>query len=346
MNPQFGGKLTAQHLRAFERSKAWNGKIFENQTLTAMDVHLRTMPDIMKENFRDKEKKSPPEALDILPLTPSAFTASPDKPKFVWYGHSVLLLQLNGKNLLIDPMFGSNASPLPPFSVKRFSNNTLDLIDTLPPIDAVLLTHDHYDHLDYNSMKRIIPKVNTYLTALGVGRHLERWGVPSEQITEFDWWEDTEFQDIRITFTPSRHFSGRGPFDRAKSLWGGWILETGEHKIYLSGDGGYDSVFKQVGEKYGPFDWAFMECGQYNKYWHQIHMYPEESVQAAQDAMAHVAIPVHWGGFSLAPHAWNDPIIRFTEEAAKKGLQTFTPRLGDVVTMGDPVEGQEWWKGI
>jgi L-ascorbate metabolism protein UlaG (beta-lactamase superfamily) len=172
---------------------------------------------------------------------------------------------------------------------------------------------------------------------------LESWGIPAEQITEFDWWQETEFQGIQITFTPSRHFSGRGLFDRAKSLWGGWVFQTATQRIYWSGDGGYDTHFKEVGEKYGPFDWAFVECGQYNPNWHQIHMYPEEAVQALEDVGARVGIPVHWGGFALALHSWKDPVERFVAEADRKGIAVCTPRIGEIVSLGIDPAPKDWW---
>ncbi len=168
------------------------------------------------------------------------------------------------------------------FSLKRLvrnGENTLNLVEQLPTLDAILLTHDHYDHLDLESIRRLKNKTENWLVALGVGRHLEKWGIPKNSITEFGWWQKVDFLGIEITATPSRHFSGRGPFDRAKSLWCGWVFKSANHAIYWSGDGGYGEHFKEIGERLGPFDWGFMECGQYNERWHQIHMYPEDRHQ-------------------------------------------------------------------
>jgi L-ascorbate metabolism protein UlaG (beta-lactamase superfamily) len=209
-----------------------------------------------------------------------------------------------------------------------------------------LLTHDHYDHIDLDSINKLIPKVKTWFVALGVSRHLEHWGVPENQITEFDWWDSIEFQGIQITFTPSRHFSGRGIADRAKSLWGGWVFKTPNHNIYWSGDGGYGPHFKEIGEKFGPFDWGFMECGQYNEHWHAIHLYPEEAVQAALDAQVKVATPVHWGGFSLALHSWKDPIERFYAEAKSQNLKMIAPEIGEVVEVNDTATPRTWWTNL
>ena len=195
-----------------------------------------------------------------------------------------MLMRVNNKTILIDPMLGPDAAPIAPFKSKRFSESTLSLIDQFPEIDLLLLSHDHYDHLDLASIKKLKPKVKQYYVALGCGRHLEHWGIDPVQIREFDWWDNASFEAINITFTPSRHFSGRGLRDRFKSLWGGWVFKTETESIYFSGDGGYGKHFKEVGEKLGPFDFGIMECGQYNEQWHQIHMYPEEAIQAAIDA--------------------------------------------------------------
>lgn len=346
IHPQFGGSVRKADLEKFRNSPQWNGKKFRNLSATTMNVNLKTLPKLLKENFTNTEERMPNQPLPIIGFDKVAFTNDIAEPKFIWYGHSVLLMRLMGKNILIDPMFGDNASPIAPFKTKRFSENTLELIDSLPDIDAIFITHDHYDHIDYKSLLKLIPKVENWFVALGVSRHLEKWGLEASKVKEFDWWEEGEFNEISFAFTPSRHFSGRGAFDRAKSLWGGWVFRTSEHSIYWSGDGGYDHHFDKVGEKYGPFDVMFVECGQYNEHWHQIHLYPEEAVKAAIDAKASIAIPVHWGAFSLAPHHWKDPIIRFENEALAQEQQHFTPSLGQVFGLSDMENHNPWWKKI
>jgi L-ascorbate metabolism protein UlaG (beta-lactamase superfamily) len=340
---QFGGKIRKEHINRYERSKHWDGEKFNNLSETTMNVNASRIPGLLKKQLTGRALRSPAKTIPILPLDNRWTDDGVNLPRFIWYGHSVLLLQLEGLNLLIDPMFGQDASPIAPMSTKRFSDHTLDLIDSLPNIDAVLLTHDHYDHLDYKSITRLRAKAETYLVALGVARHLERWDIPLGQITEFDWWDEKTFNGIRLIFTPSRHFSGRGPVDRSKSLWGGWVFQTKNHRIYWSGDGGYDKHFGEVGRRYGPFDWSFIECGQYTEMWHQIHMMPEESVQAALDAGTRTAIPVHWGGFTLAMHHWTDPVNRFLIEAQKLNQVVCCPHPGQVVTMGDTFS-EPWWQ--
>ena len=342
-HPQFGAKASKEHPSRYHESDAWDGKKFVNLQHTSMNIGIGDIPGLLRKQFTAPER-NPSSPLPIKPFDAAAFEANHDKPKFVWYGHSVLLLQINGLNFLIDPMLGPNAAPVAPFPVKRFSKGSLDIIDTLPPLDAILLTHDHYDHLDYASIKKLKSKTDTWLVALGVGRHLEKWGVSGAQITEFDWWDNIDFQEISLTFTPSRHFSGRGLGDRAKSLWGGWVFVTTAHKIYWSGDGGHGTHFQEIGKRFGSFDWAFLECGQYNPLWHQIHMLPDEAAQAGVDVQAAVSIPVHWGGFSLALHTWYDPVEAFVAESQKLGLSIVLPQIGEVVEMGEDYPGKAWWE--
>ena len=345
-NSQFGGSVSPTLLSRYAKSPQWDGKKFVNQSPTVMDINLASLPGLIREQLSNTAVRSPRQPLPILPFNETLFQSEPDTPKFVWYGHSVLLLQIHGRNLLIDPMLGPDAAPIAPFASRRFSKNALEVIDHLPPLDAVLMTHDHYDHLDHASIQRLKSKTDTWLVALGVGRHLERWGISPDQITEFDWWQELDFHGITLTFTPSRHFSGRGLTDRAKSLWGGWVFTTKASRIYWSGDGGYDGHFAEVGKRLGPFDWAFMECGQYNERWHAIHMYPEEAVQAAQDAGAKVSIPVHWGGFALALHTWQDPAERFWEAAQTNEVEICTPQIGEVVLMGQEAGRGAWWREV
>lgn len=226
-----------------------------------MDISLASLPKLLYKQIFDRKGREPKAKLPILPFDRNAFLTPSDKAKFVWYGHSVVLMRMNNKTILIDPMLGNDTSPIAPFATKRFSENALNVIDDFPEIDLLILTHDHYDHLDLDSIEKLKPKVKQYFVALGVERHLVKWGIPEAKITEFDWWDMQTFADISITFTPTRHFSGRGLTDRAKSLWGGWAFKTETENIWFSGDSGYGEHFKTVGEKLGPFDFAFMECG-------------------------------------------------------------------------------------
>jgi L-ascorbate metabolism protein UlaG (beta-lactamase superfamily) len=282
--------------------------------------------------------------LPVQPFDKSSFLALDDEIKYIWYGHSVLLFRINHKTILIDPMFGDNCSPIAPFPTKRFSENTIDIIETLPEIDLIMLSHDHYDHLDLASIEKLKSKTKLFWVALGVKRHLVRWGIEESRIVEFDWWDEKQFEGIAITYTPTRHFSGRGLSDRLKSLWGGWVLNNQKSKIWFSGDGGYGAHFKEIGERLGPFDLGFMECGQYNDYWHDIHLFPDESAQAAEDACAKKVIPVHWGAFPLSfQHEWYTPPTGFHAETQKRSIPAIFPELGKMYSLADnPTD--LWWK--
>lgn len=344
MTKQFGGKVGTRHKAQYEKSPYWQQGKFVNLVETKMDFSLQDMPKMLYKQFFEAKGRIPEQPLAVKPFNKEMFLQPETEPKMIWYGHSVVLLRWMNKTILIDPMLGDNASPIAPFKTKRFSEDTLNLIDAFPDIDLVLLTHDHYDHLDLSSIEKLKAKTAKWFVALGVSRHLESWGVDGATIQEFDWWDSADFGSIRFTFTPSRHFSGRGLTDRAKSLWGGWAMKSEAHNLYWSGDGGYGHHFKEVGEKLGPFDFGFMECGQYNEKWHQIHMYPEEAVQAAIDAGVKQSMAVHWAGFALAQHHWKDPIERFTMEAGKLNHKVSTPNLGEIFTL--KTETNHWWSQL
>lgn len=343
MSKQFGGKLTGDLIKKFEKSPNWKDGQFMNLEETSMDVNLLSMPKLLYKQIFESAGRSPKEPIPVQAFNQEEFLAPSEKAKFIWYGHSVVLMRINNKTLLIDPMLGPDAAPIAPFKSKRFSENTLELIDEFPEIDLLLLSHDHYDHLDLASMKKLMPKVKQYFVALGCARHLVHWGVNASQIEEFDWWHSSVFEGMEITFTPSRHFSGRGLRDRFKSLWGGWVFKTENESIYFSGDGGYGEHFKEVGKRLGPFDFGFMECGQYNKLWHQIHMYPEEAIQAAKDAGVQKSMAVHWAGFALAQHSWQEPIERFMDSANNAQASVITPKPGELFAIEDSVTAH-WWK--
>jgi len=340
---QFGGKATPRYLAQYEKSPNWREGKFQNLEETTMNIQFKDVPDLLYKQVFDKENRAPKEPIPIIPFDHNLFTESSEHAKLIWYGHSVVFMHILGKNLLIDPMLGENASPIAPFATKRFSEGSLQLIDDFPAIDLILLTHDHYDHLDLASISKLKSKTKHFFVAIGVKRHLIAWGIAPEKITEFDWWQSHNFEGIQITFTPTRHFSGRGLSDRAKSFWGGWVFKTATENIYFSGDGGYGKHFQEVGEKLGPFDLGIMECGQYNERWHLIHLFPEESIQAAKDAGVKKVMPVHWAGFALALHNWVDPAKRFVSEATKKQIPFITPKLGEVFTSKSNSDAL-WWE--
>jgi L-ascorbate metabolism protein UlaG (beta-lactamase superfamily) len=254
-------------------------------------------------------------------------------------------LQIAGKHILLDPMFGISPSPFPALTSKRFSNNLPVIPEDLPPIDAVVISHDHYDHLDYPSIAKLKDKVTMFFVPIGLGAHLRRWGVRETQITELDWWDEQEFAGLTFVCTPSRHFSGRTLTDRFATLWASWVIDSGKQKLFFSGDTGYGPHFKEIGSKYGPFDLTLMECGQYDERWANIHMMPEQTVQAHQDLGGKRMVPMHWGAFVLSLHTWTGPVERVTAAAKKAGVTLLTPKIGETM----PIGGKDyattaWWR--
>ncbi|MEM1326392.1 MAG: MBL fold metallo-hydrolase [Bacteroidota bacterium] len=343
---QFGGKIKPEHLQRYEQSDNWQNGQFQNLKEADMTMSLSKIPSALYKQFVASAGRVPETNLPILPFDKAAFLNDNDQGKFIWYGHSVMLIRLVGKTILVDPMLGPNTTPIAPVATKRFSTNTLDLIDAFPTIDLLLLTHDHYDHLDFASIQKLKYKTKKYVVALGVKRHLVSWGVPAADITEMDWWQEQQLDELNITFTPTQHFSGRGLTDRMKSFWGGWALQTPTEHIWVSGDGGYGDHFKTIGERLPPFDFAFMECGQYNTDWHPVHLFPAESVQAALDANVKKAMPIHWAGFPLSYyHTWKEPADEFVEAAQANGLDYFLPKLGELFTI-EMERKASWWMEV
>jgi L-ascorbate metabolism protein UlaG (beta-lactamase superfamily) len=340
---QFGGKVTKELIEQYEKSDNWKDGSFQNLEATDMSMSLSKIPSVLFKQLTNTESRMPKKPLPIQAFDKAAFLAPSDKAKFIWYGHAVFLMRINNKTILIDPMLGPNTTPIAPTANKRFSENTLDLIDDFPEIDLVLMTHDHYDHLDLASIQKLNGKVKQFFVAMGVKRHLVSWGIAADSITEFDWWQTQNFNGIDISFTPTRHFSGRGLTDRFKGLWGGWFFKTELEKIWFSGDGGYGSHFKEIGKRFGGFDFAFMECGQYNDDWREIHLFPEESIQAAIDAKANKIMPFHWAGFNLSyQHTWTEPVEEFIKAAQEKQIAYSTPPLGKIFDIAS-VELDKWW---
>ncbi len=268
-----------------------------------------------------------------------------DAVKAIWFGHSTVLLEIQGKRLLLDPTFSDAPSPFPFIGGKRFSLGLPIALEQLLPVDIVLLSHDHYDHLDYKTIMRIKDKTGVFCVPAGVGRRLEKWGITPEKIQELDWWQETDCAGLKLACTPARHFSGRSLFDRNKTLWCSWAVMGKNEKVFFSGDGGYGAHFKQIGKKYGPFDLTLMECGQYDERWASIHMLPEQTVQAHVDIVGGLLLPIHWGAFSLAVHSWTEPVERAVKAAKEQRVRITTPRIGEAVfAAAADYPAASWWR--
>lgn len=339
--PQFGSKASGTELKRIEGSPNYKKGQFQNISHTPQLTGDAGIFKVMQEFFFNKDKRNLPS--HVLPShKANLFQIDPKEDLLVWFGHSSYFMQLDGKKFLVDPVFSGHASPIW-FTTRSFKGSDIYTADDIPGIDFLLLTHDHYDHLDYKTIVQLRSKVNKVITGLGVGAHLQSWGYDAKNIFENDWNEEIKLEGFTINTTPARHFSGRS-FKRNTSLWLSFVLTTSRKKIFIGGDSGYDTHFKKIGEQFGPFDLAILESGQYNQYWRFIHMMPEETVQAALDLNARKLLALHWGKFSLSLHAWDEPITRVVEEAKRKGMSVLHPMIGETVYLAKENSFSEWWK--
>ena len=344
LSPEFGGKHRKEDIQRYETSGHFKDGIFHNITPTNMHMGPKDIATITYKYLFEKNEKVPKTEPPIEKVDSLTIANTNEDFSFVWFGHSTFYIKMGNKNILLDPMFSEVPAPHPLLGNKRFQKELPIDLEKLPEIDYVFISHDHYDHLDYKSIKKLTKRVKHFFVPLGVGAHLRKWGVEEKQLHELNWWDEFETDNLKFAFTPSRHFSGRGPTNRFSTLWGSWVIESENKKIYFSGDGGYDVHFSDIGDKYGPFDIAFIECGQYNKLWSEIHMMPEETAMAARDLKANVFMPIHWGAFTLAMHAWNEPIKRVIKKADELNLKLIAPMIGDFVNLNDSVpEVSPWW---
>ncbi|MEQ9229461.1 MAG: MBL fold metallo-hydrolase [Cyclobacteriaceae bacterium] len=345
--PQIGAKAEGARLDRMQQASNFENGKFQNTVETKMEMTWSTIKESLAHYlFADKSQKNPQEPISVRPFRADEFSnIAADSLAFVWFGHSTILIRIDGLTILTDPVItGERASMFSFMGPKRFDYSRQITVDELPKIDAVILSHDHYDHLDYPTIKKLNEKVDRFYLPLGVGAHFEHWGVPAENITELNWWDEVEMEGLKLAFTPTRHFSGRGFGDRFNTLWGSWVLIGKNKRLYFSGDSGYFPGFKEIGEKYGPFDIAFMECGAYNEGWSEIHMFPEETAQAHLDVKGKLLMPIHWGKFDLSLHPWKESVDRLTKKAEEENIQLFTPEVGQTVSLSNSDDLDRWWE--
>lgn len=266
------------------------------------------------------------------------------KARFIWFGHSTLLLNVSGVIVLIDPIFSTSAAPFP-FRINRFQPPVVQL-HALPDIDVILLSHNHYDHLDKSTIAFFRHKKTRFITPLGVGRYLRDWGIDASRITELDWYQTHSLNALNVVATPARHASGRTLYDHNRTLWCSWVLKHQDETLFFSGDSGYDTHFCAIREQFGPIDVAFVENGQYNQRWPDSHMSPEETIQAVRDLAPHTFVPIHWGMFTLAFHHWTEPVQRSFQLAQTYNIRYLSPHIGEVLDSSAEPHSPLWWEGF
>ena len=337
----FGRNPTGERLKRIESSPNYRNGSFQN--IHPTDVMLKNVSyfEMFKDFFINRPKLVNPPGL--IPSVKTNLLELPnDSTQLIWLGHSSYFINSNGFKILVDPVLFGPASPVAIFG-KPFKGSNIYKAEEIPSIDLLIVTHDHYDHLDYQTIKRIKNKTTTIVTSLGVGSHLEYWGVDPKKITELNWGESkTVANNVKLTATPARHFSGRST-SRGKTLWSSFVLEINGLKLFLGGDSGYDEEFKKIGAQFGPFDLVILDGAQYGDAWPYIHMRPEETAQAAKDLNAKLLLPVHWGKFALSYHPWTEPITRTLIKAKELNLNVTTPRIGEPLIIGNNYPVSSWW---
>lgn len=344
--PQFGMPMAGERLQRAQANANYRDGHFVNlepeapSTTSLLEYTLRQLSG--------DEVREPPSPIPVQAVNPALLTAPPPARglRAFWIGHASTYVEVDGLRLLLDPVFAERVSPLP-VGPRRFHAPPIALTD-LPKIDLVLISHDHYDHLDMGTVRQLSRRGSRFLVPLGIGAHLERWGVPPAQIDELEWWQERTLGGVRVVCTPTRHYSGRGLDNRSSTLWSSWSVVGPQHRFFYSGDTGYGQLFRDIGARLGPFDMAFIKVGAYGPgaAWTDIHMTPEQAVQVHLDVRARRMFPVHWSTFNLAYHAWDEPIKRTLAEASRLGVDLVTPRVGEMVDADRPFKSARWWESV
>lgn len=340
------GLLTcgARPAAPYDQSPQYRESRFHNPSGKSSLGFVGTLGVLWRFLFDKPGDATPPAPIPVQALSRQALLDAPDDS--LWrLGHSTVLFKLDGRFWMTDPVFAERASPMSFMGPKRFHAAPLRIED-LPPITGVIISHDHYDHLDRAAIIALAPKVEHFITALGVGDRLVAWGVPAERIQQLDWWQHTRVEGLDITATPAQHFSGRTLSDGNRTLWASWVIDTGRTKIFFSGDSGYFDGFARIGERHGPFDLTLVETGAYDADWADVHMQPEQSLQAHLDVRGRVMMPIHNGTFDLALHPWTDPFERITRLAAAQGVSLAAPRMGERLDIRAPAPSSHWWREV
>lgn len=337
----FGGTPAGARRARMEASPQWAEGRFVNPQPMWNDLLGMTLSWT-----RASAHGSPDSPLPVLHGDGSRFSPPPDSGlRITWLGHSTQLIELDGAVVLTDPIFGGRASPLTWAGPAPWYDPPVPLAE-LPPVDVVLISHDHYDHLQEPTIRAMAGWDTTFVAPLGVGAHLEAWGVPADRIRELDWWEQVQVAGLTLVATPARHASGRQAFDQNRTLWAGWALLGPTHRVFFSGDTGLFPALPEIGEKLGPFDVTMVEVGAYDRTWPDWHLGPEQAVRAHVELQGKVMLPVHWGLWNLANHGWTEPAERVRAEAARRGVTVAYPRPGEGFEPAVAVPTAPWWPQV
>ncbi len=341
----FGARPNDQSAHTFENLPHFKDKRFVSQP-AINDISFMEITGILIRHVFDKTvDPEPTSPLPTVPLNETSFENPPlNGYRVTWLGHATTMIEIDGLRIMTDPVFSDRASPFTSFGPKRFQPLPIKLAD-VPALDAVVISHDHYDHLDMDAIKELHGRVDRFFVPLGVGAHLSKWGVPTDKIIELDWWQAAAVSPkVNLIAAPAHHFSGRGVFDKNKTLWASWIIAGYDHRLFFSGDTGMHDGFSEIGRKYGPFDLAMIENGAYSKDWPDVHMSPEETIQAAHMLKAKRFMPIHWGTFNLANHPWYEPANRVRKLASEQNVALAQPRPGEAIGPHLPWPVATWWK--
>jgi L-ascorbate metabolism protein UlaG (beta-lactamase superfamily) len=340
--PKFGKSPEGERLAAIEKSPHYSAGQFKNLHPTPKFTKDVSTASIIWKSWTEPQKRLVPEMpIPAVKIDLKKLDRMTDL--MIWLGHSSFYIQLGGKRMLLDPVFSDSAAPVSFFN-KAFAGTTIYQADDMPVIDTLLISHDHWDHLDYPTVVALKDKVGLVVSPLGVGAYFERWGYPAEKIIEADWYQQVALDGVvDIHVLPARHYSGRF-LKQNKTLWAGFALESAERRLFFSGDSGYGPHFAEIGQRFGEFDFVALDCGQYDERWAYIHMTPEEAVRAAQDLKADSLLPSHIGRFSIARHSWDEPFFRVASASGDESFKLLTPMVGEPVYLTIKEQAfDQWW---
>jgi L-ascorbate metabolism protein UlaG (beta-lactamase superfamily) len=339
-----GGKIEGERLERVNASP----NFADGKAQNSVETNLGTtdVREFFVEYFRGAKERKAPQPVPMVAMDPATLESIRNHGvRFIWLGHSTVYLEIDGTRVLIDPMWSERASPFSILGPKR-SHPVPIALEDLPTVDVVVISHDHYDHLDPGVVRTLAPQGVRFAVPLGVGADLEAWGVAADQIIELDWWEGAAVGSLALVATPARHFSGWQVTDRDRTLWASWTLVGPNSRVYYSGDTGWLDDFKKIGDEYGPFDLTIMKCGAYGDGWPDIHINGIQAVEANQLLKGDRMLPVHWLTFDLALHPWEEPVVQALEAGAELGAEVITPQLGELVDLRGRVERTRWWEPI